>query len=175
MPYVTLLVTLVLIAVLGGGVTYMAERSLPGEPLWNFKSVVNEKIDSSLAKTDVERANVSIDGAKTRLTEARALASAGSLNTKTGADIASSFDEYVAQISEYIAALQLKGQYTDAANVAAAFQSMLTQEASTIASDSSKSSAAVQTSLAPILVKVRTTLYSASSISNATSEKATSK
>lgn len=173
MPYFVITGALMLVAAIGGGVATLATRALPGEPLWDFKIAVNEPVENLVALSDANKADVAILRAKNRIDEARALALQGKLDAQAQSLLTEHFDTHVREVSSDIADLQTKGAQSDAAILATKFQTMLADQVKSIIDSNAKSGVAVETSLAPILVKVRNTLYMASSLSSVTSAKDT--
>jgi hypothetical protein len=84
----------------GGGTSYAAEGSLPGDTLYSVKTHVNEPVREALAFTSSSRANVEADIATERLTEAQHLAAAGNLSTSTAATLAADFADHVSRASD---------------------------------------------------------------------------
>lgn len=89
-----LIAGLIIALFLGGGTSYAAEGSLPGDLLYPVKTHVNETVLASLAVSPEAQANVQADIAMRRLDEAQRLAARGTLGMTTAADLAAAFDEH---------------------------------------------------------------------------------
>lgn len=171
MPYIVITCALVIVAIIGGGISAAATHALPGDPLWNFKTTVNEEVESMVALSDTNKTDIAIARAKNRIDEARTLAQQGKLDADTQSLLTEHFDDHVREVSSDIVTLQAKGEQGNAATLATKFQTMLADQVESIIDTNAKSGVAVETSLAPILVKVRNTLYMASSLSSVTNAK----
>ncbi len=168
-------IALVLAAALGGGVSVAANQSLPGDTLYSFKTHVNENLESAFLVTGEARANFDINTAEERLEEAQKLAASGKLDAQAQAQINANFDQHAKEASDEISALEKNGDYDAAANVAAHFQSVLADHASTMTQASAQGDATVKASLDPLTVKVRAVLEQASILSTSASAKASTK
>lgn len=168
MPIIVL--TLVLAAALGGGVSVAADKAVPGDALYGFKVNVNEQVEGALALSPEQRANWDIAAAQKRLDEAQTLASNGSLTADNEAKISANFQTHASDVAQQVAVLQQKGDFTNAADIAARFQSTLAQKMS--AMTKVEADAHAQGSLAPVTAKVQQALDSASTLSTEASAKA---
>jgi hypothetical protein len=92
-------IALVVAAALGGGTAAVAEHSLPGEPLWNFKIHVNEGVRSAMAVSDEAQAKWDIAVLETRLNEAKELAADDKLTATAQADISANFDAHADEVA----------------------------------------------------------------------------
>lgn len=84
---------LVVVISSGVGISYAAERSLPGSPLYAIKINVNENVRSALAQTPQAQAQLTIDRIDRRLEEAEQLIAQGRLDAKTSVSLANSISE----------------------------------------------------------------------------------
>lgn len=157
-------IALIIAAALGGGTAVAAQHSTPGDVLWGFKTHVNEGVESALAFSSQDKANIDIALAQERLAEAQQLAGENKLDTSAQAELNANFSAHAHDVAAQIAKLQAAGQYQAAADIAAKFQSTLADESSVIASVSANGNAKAETSLAPILTTVRTELDDASTL-----------
>ncbi len=107
--------TLVVLFVLGGGTSFLAQNALPGDVLYPMKLSVNESIESSLAFGDKESAEVEAIQATRRLEEAEVLASEGLLTVKQNNEIKASFSKKVNSLNQKLGKLSDKGD-EDGAN-----------------------------------------------------------
>ncbi len=96
----------VLILILtGGGTSYAAESSLPGEPLYSIKVNVNESIDSFVALTPDAKVKVEVGHTKRRLEEVESLSKKGALNTETQGIIEVNLKKHTDTIKENLSVL----------------------------------------------------------------------
>ncbi len=84
-------VALLLVIGLSGGTAFAAQSALPGEPLYAIKINVNEAVQTALATSPESKAQVNAQLATTRLEEAETLASQGTLDATTTAELAANF------------------------------------------------------------------------------------
>ena len=113
MPFIV--IALMLAAVIGGGTSIAAQSALPGDALWGFKVVINERLQPSN----------DIAAIQTRLQEAKELSEQGKLNAKERADILSNIDEHAAAVEKQINNCRSIGDYTTAAALATNLQAAL--------------------------------------------------
>ncbi|HVV15111.1 MAG TPA: DUF5667 domain-containing protein [Candidatus Paceibacterota bacterium] len=98
----------VLVIVLGSSTAYAAKGALPGGILYPVKIYVNEKVAGALAVSDEAKLSYHTSVAQERLEEAETLASQGRLDTSATAQIASNFEEHVAQADVLAQAIEEK-------------------------------------------------------------------
>ena len=113
MPFI--IIALILAAVIGGGTSIAAQSALPGDALWGFKVVINERLQPGN----------DIAAIQTRLQEAKELSEQGKLNAKERADILSNIDEHAAAVEKQINNSRSIGDYTTAAALATNLQAAL--------------------------------------------------
>jgi hypothetical protein len=89
-------VPVILVLILGGGTSALAERALPGDALYPVKTQVNERVASWLAVSPQSQAQVQTQFAERRLQEAETLAAQSRLNTKTRQELQQDFREHAA-------------------------------------------------------------------------------
>jgi hypothetical protein len=109
--------TLMILFVLGGGTSILAQRSLPGDALYPMKISVNENLESALTFNDKQSAEVEAIQATRRLEEAEILASEGVLTVKQNDEIKTSFSKKVNSLNEKLGKLSDKGQSKKAEEV----------------------------------------------------------
>ncbi len=168
MPYVAL--ALVVTALIGGGVSALADRALPGEPLYPFKIGINERAQHLLARTDVAAAQHDMDAIATRFDEALTLAPQGRLDATGQTLLVDNIVAHDADIAHSVVALEEKQSYKDAATISSAYRELLVREKSTLEATSGHSTVGEQVSLAPILTRARVLATSASLLSNVTTK-----
>lgn len=78
----------------GGTVSYAAERTLPGDVLYPVKIHVNERVRTSLAVSAKAKAEISATLAERRLDEAAALQSEGRLDAEARTELRQRFDDH---------------------------------------------------------------------------------
>lgn len=155
-------VALIIAAALGGGTAVAAQSSLPGDPLWNFKTAVNEGVQGALAQGDEAKANWDITVAADRLSEAKELAAQGQLDAKAQADIEANFDAHAKDVAALVAKLEQDGKSDVAAQIATRFQTTLAKGAADV---SASATTTAEADIAPLLAAVRGTLDDAASLS----------
>ncbi|MDE2040981.1 MAG: hypothetical protein KGI59_01160, partial [Patescibacteria group bacterium] len=96
----SIVAAVLIMALAGGGVTYAAEGSLPGDPLYSLKTQVVEPLKVALAPTAAAKAAVQADLAQTRLAEAETLAVNGRLDTPKQQQISALLRSYTADLSQ---------------------------------------------------------------------------
>lgn len=119
-------VTLFLFAVVGGsGVSLAAERSLPGDILYPIKTQINERISTSLALTEKNRAKLEAELISRRLVEAEQLAIKGKLDIETSANIGKKIKQHVNAVTINISELKENNQLDDAIDINTSLNSNL--------------------------------------------------
>ncbi len=96
----------VLVVFIGIGTVYASERALPGEPLYAFKTRVNEPVQGVLALSPEARTEWSAELTFRRLQEAEELAATGNLSPVASADIESGLQVALEKFSESVAMLE---------------------------------------------------------------------
>lgn len=125
-------IALLLAAVIGGGISFVAQNALPGEPLWSFKVGVSERIEDILAPDGNMQANFDIAKIKTRIEEATLLSAANKLNTITNAEVMLNINAHVKSVEAQVAALEAAGDYSTAADIVLRFQAALARGAAVL-------------------------------------------
>ncbi|MBI4085452.1 MAG: hypothetical protein HY432_03045 [Candidatus Liptonbacteria bacterium] len=112
-------------AVLGGGTSFAAENSLPGDALYPIKVNLNENVVAALQFSSENRAAWETALAGRRLEEAAQLAAEGRMNAEIRAQIENSFDTHAGNARKKIADIESSGNITAAAGVTSDFESIL--------------------------------------------------
>lgn len=99
-------IVLIIALLLGGGATFAAEQSLPGDILYPVKINVNEGVRGLLAVSDDSEARLQADLAERRLEEAEKLASEGRLDDDVRARIEANFEDHAARVEARIEAMK---------------------------------------------------------------------
>ena len=128
MPFIVIL--LLLAAAIGGGTSVAARHSLPGEPLWGFKTGVNERIGSALAPEGNAQASFDIAAIEERIREAAALAAGSKLSAELKAKIESNVETHAKSVVAEITTIGSAGGYAIASDIAARYQSALSKTVS---------------------------------------------
>lgn len=118
----------VLVMVLSSGTAFAAQGALPGDVLYAVKVNVNENIQTALATTPQQKAQVNASLAEERLQEAEMLAAQGKLDATTSSQLAANFDEH-AQAAQTIADHLQTNDPAAAAQISTQFDSSLAAHA----------------------------------------------
>ncbi len=112
----------IILALLLGGTSYVAEKSQPGDFFYPVKTEVNEKIVDLIAiraKTDAEwQARL----AEKRLEEAEKLAAEGKFNAEIKAKIEAKFDEHADRVEKRIEDFKAKSELANQADISSKFE-----------------------------------------------------
>lgn len=119
------IVALLLVFVVGGGVGYAAEKSLPGDLLFSVKVNINEEIHGLFVFSEEAKANWQIERVERRLKETEKLALQDRLNKQTNETITSNFENHVNSASGHIAALEAQGNLLIAEDLNSRLESSL--------------------------------------------------
>lgn len=124
---------LVLIIVVGGGgVSYAAEGTLPGDFLYPVKISVNESVRGALAFSDESKAEWHATAVERRMEEAETLADKGSLTPEVRSELETNFEEHAERVAEVVDRAETKDPVR-AANIRTRIASSLAAHASVIA------------------------------------------
>ncbi|QQG38278.1 MAG: hypothetical protein HYS26_01885 [Candidatus Kaiserbacteria bacterium] len=130
----TLVPALVLVlVVIGGGMTYAAEGALPGDLLYPVKIGFNESVRSALAFSDESKVAVHSVFAERRLEEATALAVSGRLSGAAQKALEANFDAHAEVITTIVAEVEATDPIA-AADLSARFDSKIAAKGAVIAS-----------------------------------------
>jgi len=113
-----------LIALLGGGTSFAAQGSLPGDVLYPVKIGVNEKVAGSFMLNETARANWEAYLAEVRLTEAQKLALENRLSAELAARLEDNFEKFAERVENRIEKLESK-DIRVAADLASRFEAAL--------------------------------------------------
>lgn len=173
MVYVTFL--LILLGAVGGTVTHEANAAMPGDLLYPYKISVNEEVEKFVANTAESRARWDLYTLNERLDEAKALALHNKLDAKAQTDVTDAVSMHVRNLTDAIEAFQQSNNMQEAATVASDLYTTLKQHEQTIRDTGSLGSTDLQVSLAPVLVRLRTSLAAVALISTKVQAKASIK
>lgn len=131
-PVAFTLALLLVITTAGVGITYAAERSLPGSPLYAIKINVNEKIQGTLASTPQEQAQWNIQRIERRLEEAEQLIASSRLDIQTSTSLADAVTKNRKSIGKQLNKALEEERILDAANLQANLRATLNAHATVI-------------------------------------------
>lgn len=117
-PMIIALIVAVAVA-LGGGVSYAAEQSLPGEALYIVKTSVNEPVREVLALSAEAKSEWEARRVERRLEEAETLAAEGRLSEEIRVAIEQHLQERIEDLKERIGKFQEKQDLSGAAEASA--------------------------------------------------------
>ncbi len=121
----TIPVAICLALVLGGGLSFEAEKSLPGDFLYPLKTDFNERLLGVVAVTPQAQALLQAQLADRRLSEVEALTAENKLGATTSAELMSAFESHAAAAEQSISALTAAGDAHDATDVSVALTSAI--------------------------------------------------
>jgi len=90
--------SLLVLSMIGGGASYAAESAVPGDILYPLKIHVTEPLMMRMARTEGERARIDALRAERRLFEAERLAARGEMNAERAASLQSSFGAHASAV-----------------------------------------------------------------------------
>ena len=124
---------LVLLSI-GGGVSFAAEKSLPGNVLYPLKVHVLEEGRAMLELTPEEKAVWASERMSLRLREAAILASRGELDSEVAAEIENNFELQAENFAEHTNQLEDNGQIEEAAELNSNLEATLSVHANILKS-----------------------------------------
>lgn len=153
----TMPIALLIAILFSGGVSFAAERALPGDVLYPVKVNVNEEVRGLIALNQEGKAEWESKRAERRLEEAEKLAISGELKAEIIAKLEDNFEEHADKVEERIAKLEEKGNIEAAERLSSALEIALDSHDRVIATLSASSTATSSLKLLPlgILVKNR--------------------
>lgn len=139
----TMTVGLIIAIVLGGGVTFAAEQSLPGDALYTVKTSVNENVQEFLAINTEAKARVNARLAERRLEEAEQLAIKGNLSSEVQVDLRTKFEARSENAQKFIGELTAKNDLDAAASLSSDMEARLKVRSSVLSALSKKDDSTV--------------------------------
>lgn len=121
----SMIAALLIIALLTGSASALAEGSLPGSPLYPVKVGVNEKVRTFLSFSDDAKADWSIKIADRRLSEAEMLASSGNLSSENRVELETRFNSASDNFEDKIGKLEAKNRKGRAFELSSDFEAAL--------------------------------------------------
>lgn len=117
---------IVVIALLvGGGASYAAEGTVPGDFLYTMKTEVNENIKSAFAISSKAEARLQTNLLEERLKEAEELATRGELTAEVSSDISSHLKAHYDEAEEQNDTVEAEGDFESSAAVRASLEGSL--------------------------------------------------
>ena len=125
-PYLKIMpIAILLVLTLGGGLSYAAEGSLPGSPLYPIKVGVNEEVRGWFAVSGEARANWESRRVERRLEEAEELMLKGEVSAEVKAKIEENFERHAEKVKTRIAEFESRSDFEAAADVSSNFETSL--------------------------------------------------
>ena len=159
-----IILSLFLIAALGGCVAVAAHDTAPGDILYPFKIDVTERIEHLLAFSPSAQADLAVNLADERLQEIGLLVSTGLLTSETSVKLIGAFDTEAARAATLVGKLHAAGDLLNASRNAEKFQAELGTRIAEFSSVNTEGLAAMQTLLTPIIAHVQSTLDTVSAL-----------
>lgn len=167
-------IALALAVALGGGASFAAQSSLPGDVLYPVKTGLNENVLAAFSLSEQSKINFDLSMVKTRLEEANTLIQKGTYTSDAQEKVSTNLDAHIEDIATEISSLEKQGKYSDAANIAAQLKAALQQNATALADAKIRVSdnSTLENGVATLLSKVQSSLTAAELISNEASTQA---
>ena len=156
--FLTASALIILILVSGTGVSYAAENTLPGQPLYGVKVAIVEPIQGALITTTAGQANWQNELTERRLTEASTLAAQNNLSSSTQEYLAEAVSTHVALAQEDAASLADTGNGDAALAVRSDLDASLSAHADLLASVAPRLKAAGDINTSNAVVALLTTV-----------------
>lgn len=116
---------LILAVLVGGGVSFAAEGSLPGDTLYPIKLNVNEEVAAALDFSSEAKAKRQAALAEKRLEEAVTLAAEGKLTTEAKEQLALNFEKHAEKFEEHIEKVSTDKDSKTSAELSSEFEASL--------------------------------------------------
>ncbi|MEK7547229.1 MAG: DUF5667 domain-containing protein [Patescibacteria group bacterium] len=133
------LAIIAIMALLGGGTSFAAEGTLPGDALYPVKINLNENVVAVFQITPEAKANWETALAGRRLEEAARLAAEGRINADNKAELEDAFDTHASKAKKHIGEVEAEGNITAATDASSNFESILRAHKAVFARLSAKS------------------------------------
>ncbi len=146
-------IILILVLLAGGGASYAAEQSLPGDVLYPVKIEVNERVLAAVALSADAKASTEAGLAERRLKEAEQLAAEAKLNADVRANLESNFEAHSNEVEKNVKELDDNDKSEAAAEASSNFESILRAHADILAQINSSTTVG---EIQALLLKVRT-------------------
>lgn len=122
---VQLIAFFIVLSLVGGGTSFAAEGTLPGDPLYPIKIHVNEEVVAALSLSSRAKADWETTRAERRLKEAAALAAENKLDADTENVLKTSFKTHSERTKQYINRMEENGDIDEAVLTASRLESSL--------------------------------------------------
>ena len=149
---------IVLAVALSGGVSLVAESSVPGDALYGVKTHVNENIRSVVTTTAEADAQWEADLAERRLKEIETLSLRGELTSEVAAELGAAFSSHAHAALTGASTLASNGKATVAADIAAYVEGMMQANANSVTKIEASSDTNVEADTASIIDQIRVKL-----------------
>lgn len=126
-------IAILLVILMGGGVSVAAQNSLPGDSLYDVKLGVNERVAGWLAVSNEAEAMLAAKLAGARLREAEKLTVRSELDTETRANIEANFERQADKVNVLIAEFEAREDFKAAAEVSSNLETSLRAHAEILA------------------------------------------
>ena len=118
-------VAVLIILLAGGGASFAAEGSLPGDIFYPVKIGVNEKIRGFMAFSESSKAEFQVELAERRLEEVEKLVNSGRVDSEVSAKAEANFAAHAEKVSKRIENLKNSKSLEAAAEISSNFESSL--------------------------------------------------
>lgn len=149
-----MVIALIIALLVGGGTSFAAQGTLPGDILYPIKVSVNEEVRGWIAISDEAQAKWDARRAEKRLEEAEELAAQGRLDAQTSADIESRFEGHAEAFGRQAEKIEAKQKTSVALEVHSNFEASLKAHEQILAQIVAKKES-TRAEIQPILVKTR--------------------
>lgn len=139
----------------GGGISFGAEKALPGDILYPVKLEVNEKIRGWASISEESKADWEVARAERRLSEAEQLVTNGSLDVKARENIEANFEAHAEEVQKKIEKFEQKEDFKAAAEVSAKFEVSLKSHQKTLKRLSTEKNDGNNKEVRPIRIKIK--------------------
>ncbi|MDP2593713.1 MAG: DUF5667 domain-containing protein [bacterium] len=147
-------IAIIIAIILGGGASFAAESSLPGDTLYPVKIGINEEVRSFAAFSSESQARWDARRAERRLEEAEKLAVSGNLDSETRVKIESRFENHARDFEKFAEKAEVKNGARVGIELHSEFEGTLNAHESLLTNIASAESGA-KGEVESILVKVR--------------------
>ena len=159
-------ITLIIALLVGGGVSYAAEGSLPGDAFYPVKVEVNERVRAWAAVSGEAKTEWQTRLVERRLEEAETLAAKNRLTTDTRSRIEANFERHAERVAKRITELEAKSEDAAAADISSKFETSLRTHTAILErlNASADTETSVQAEIEPLILKLKTHVDSAAKV-----------
>lgn len=156
--FMPIFAVIVIVALVGGGTSFAAEGTLPGDLLYPLKVHFNEEVRAVLALSVESKARWDAERAERRLDEATELAFEGKINEKTRMELEDRFEEFADRAEARLAQIGAKGKVTAVADLASNFETALRVHEEVLNRIEARASGTVESEIGILRVRVHARL-----------------